>query len=334
MLGVTALQPLIEEYGRLRRLDGYTAQSRGRRLNGVIAQMLRCWGIEAVESLREPGEIDVGFTVGEVHYVVEAKWEKSKCDTGDIAKLQKRVRQRFAGTIGVFVSMSGYTPPALADVKDGERLEVLLLDANHFEAMLGGLVPPEELLSRVRGRAAFHGEAYTPLMNLLKDDRGAPDLRFDSGSRISVVRNAGPGVIGEVVLRGRDSRQLGVTCRASDVVLVTIDRGIAEADLTARSVRWALPVPGCHRSPLVSQDGAIIFTRRHGVGKFSNGQVEVIAGGFQGNTCLFGHPDGVRGCLTAVMRRVATASSGSASGWGIRGGTSLTAERRRAAACG
>ncbi len=114
-----ALRQLTYEYGRLRRLEGHTAQTRGQRFNAVIAETLQCWGIDARANVRSAGEVDVIFAVDGVPYVLEAKWERKKTDTGHIAKLQKRVRQRLAGTYGVFLSMSGYSQQALADVKEG-----------------------------------------------------------------------------------------------------------------------------------------------------------------------------------------------------------------------
>src|SRR5204863_1865912 len=157
---------LMEEYDRLCRLERHSPQSRGQRFNGLIAESLSCWGIDATPNIRSAGEIDVVFTADGVHFVLEAKWEQNKIDTGPIAKLQKHVRQRLAGTYGVFLSMSGYSPEALGDVKDGERLEVLLLDGRHWEAMLGGLIPPDELLRLARDRAAYQGMPYAPLPEL------------------------------------------------------------------------------------------------------------------------------------------------------------------------
>ena len=178
MLGdKAALRRLISEYGQLLRLKGHTAQSRGQRFNGLIAEVLQCWGIDARPSVRGTGEIDVIFAADGVPYVLEAKWLRKKTDTGSIAKLQKRVRQRLTGTYGVFLSMSGYSPEALAEVKDGERLEVMLLDRSHWEAMLSGQVPPARLLGMVRSYAAFHGEAYAPLPELLGSP--VPSLNFD-----------------------------------------------------------------------------------------------------------------------------------------------------------
>ncbi|HET8660718.1 MAG TPA: restriction endonuclease [Micromonosporaceae bacterium] len=293
MFDIVRLQDLISEYRGLRRLELHTPQTRGQRLNQVIAEMLRCWDIEATTSIRSLGEIDVGFSVGGVRYVVEAKWERAKADTGHVAKLQKRVRQRFAGTCGVFLSMSGYSREALADVAHGERLEVLLLDASHFEAMLAGLVPPEEMLSLLLDRASFYGEAHTPLATLIVSTV-APHVTFGIPNQLTgpLLRTAPPGVTGEVLFSVPDSNQLGLVCLDPEHLLVTTQHGIMAVDLASRGAGWVVPVSGCHRSPLVDTDGAVVFTRRNGVGRYRSGELTVMAGGFAGDTCLMRHPDG------------------------------------------
>lgn len=294
MLDVTTLQRLIDEYGSLRQLQGHTAQSRGRRFNHVIAELLRCWGIDARVSLRSAGEIDVAFASSGVRYVLEAKWEKAKTDTGHVAKLQKRVRQRLAGTYGIFLSMSGYSEEALADVAHGERLEVLLLDAGHFEAMLSGMVPPQELLSLVHDQASFLGEAYTPLLRLLASVDESPVVEFPLPGLAEhpLMQSSAPGISGEIAFSVLDSRQLGIACAGPDRLLATTQHGIIEVDLKSHHVGWAVPVRDCHRNPLVDDRGAVLFTRRYGVGRLDGGELTVIGGGFPGATCLLRHPDG------------------------------------------
>ena len=165
-------EKLLYEYERLAKLDNaMTPQSRGKRFDYFLAELLDAFGIRAQASKRSNGEIDVAFEVNNSRFILEAKWEKKKTDTGRIAKLQKRVRQRLAGTIGVFLSMSGYTPEALEDIKDGEKLEVVLLDRNHFEAMLTGFFDAAELLDYVLDAAHFSGLAYVPLSKLLAQSR-------------------------------------------------------------------------------------------------------------------------------------------------------------------
>ncbi|MEV0453820.1 DUF4262 domain-containing protein [Catellatospora methionotrophica] len=164
---MTDLMPLVQEYGQLCRLAHMTPAQRGQRFNGLITQTLQAWGIPAIESVRSAGEIDVAFGVDGARFVLEAKWEQNKANTGHLAKLQKRLKQRLSGTYGVFLSMAGYSAEALRDLTQGERLEILLLDRHHFEAMLSGLVSPIELLDKVCDHAAYAGRAYTTLTDIL-----------------------------------------------------------------------------------------------------------------------------------------------------------------------
>ena len=72
------LRELIDEYGRMRRLEGMTPQQRGQRFNEFIAELLRCWGLERVDAnVRSLGEIDVTFAVDGTRFILEAKWEHS-----------------------------------------------------------------------------------------------------------------------------------------------------------------------------------------------------------------------------------------------------------------
>ncbi|MFC3897983.1 restriction endonuclease [Lentzea rhizosphaerae] len=291
---VAKWRELISEYGRLRSLTGHTPQSRGQRFNELIVELLRCWGIESTASVRTTGEVDVVFAHSGVRFVLEAKWQKAKADTGNIAKLQKRVRQRIAGTCGIFLSMSGYSAEALADIADGERLEVLLLDVSHWEAMLAGLVPPEELLRLVHDRAAFFGQPYTALADLLALKTDPPSVAFGlpDGVQEDVLRTGVDGAAAEVVLSGIDSNQLGIACRGDSHLLVTTAQAILDVDLKRRSVTVAVPVPDCHRNPVPLDDGSVLYARRHGVGRFAKGEVSVVGGGSVGNSSVLVHPDG------------------------------------------
>jgi hypothetical protein len=94
----------------MQALVGMTPQARGRRFNAWIAELLGIHGVAARADNRSLGEIDVAFSVGDTRYVLEAKWTTAKADTGQLAKLQKRVRQRLAGTCGVFVSCRDTRP--------------------------------------------------------------------------------------------------------------------------------------------------------------------------------------------------------------------------------
>lgn len=173
------LRGLIDEYGRLHRLDGMTPQVRGQRFNHFVADLLSCWGLDRVQAnVRGAGEIDVTFAVDSTRFILEAKWEQGPVDFGPIAKLRGRITQRLAGTQGVFLSMAGYTPDALSDMLRGQQPDMLMLDWTHLEAMLSGLLSPNDLFTELVDRAAYRGEVYVALQDLIvpPDEPALPAL--------------------------------------------------------------------------------------------------------------------------------------------------------------
>jgi cell division transport system ATP-binding protein len=179
------LQRLRAEYERLQSLED-RQQVRGQRFNGLVAEMLSCWGINASSDLRGSGEIDVAFTLDGRRVVLEAKWQAQRVQTDAIAKLQKRLRQRLGGTLGIVLSMSGYTRDAITDLKEGERAEVLLLDQTHWEAMLYGSIPARALLDSAIDHASWRGLVYPSIPTILAGlsaDSAPPFTTANAGSQ-------------------------------------------------------------------------------------------------------------------------------------------------------
>ena len=273
----------------MRVLDGYTPQTRGQRFNGLIAEMLQCWSMNAEAHIVGAGEVDVAVEALGRQLILEAKWETTRTDTGALAKLQKRIRQRLGGTIGVFISMAGYTPDALHDLKQGEQLMVLCLTKDHFEAMLAGFVPPEELLGRIIRAASRKGIAYVETLNELFPHSGnaEADPVFGCPPEIpAVVVDATPEFTAEVVISALPLAQLGVAELAPGQLLLTTKDAILKANLPDKTFDVWLDVPDCSRSPLVTADGSVYVIRKAGVARVRNGILEVVAGGLVGSASL------------------------------------------------
>lgn len=155
---------------------GMNEQARGVEFNNLLAKVLRAEGLDPeVSSYGELGEIDVAFRHGPTRFILEAKWRKKKINFGPLAVLAARVRQRQEGTLGIFVSMSGYTQQAITSLKhSGDRPRLILLDRDHVEAMVSGDMPAEELIDAARDEASFKGRFYVPLGELQMPTGGSP----------------------------------------------------------------------------------------------------------------------------------------------------------------
>jgi hypothetical protein len=288
------LRELIARYGAMRRLEGFTPHSRGTELNRLIADVLDCYGIRANASARQGyGEIDVTFTVEGIRFVLEAKWEQDKTDTGKISKLQTRVRQRLTNTVGVFMSMAGYTSDAVREVNIGGRLEVLLIDRSHLEAMISGVVPPTELFGLLVDKASYEGGPYYSLEELLPQPTNNPTVGFGAPQGLDdLVRMARPGVVIEPLLRDIPMEYIGLACISPHELILNYPEGLVRVDLERQSSEWHAALPASYSHTLPMDDGSLLFRRLSGVGMLRDGHIHGIAGGFVGNAVLFSDEDG------------------------------------------
>jgi hypothetical protein len=289
-LDLRQLQRLCSEYGRLWSLEGHTYQSRGQRLNGLLAEMLGAWGHRARADLNARGNIDVAFAIDDQRFILEAKWERSPTATGSIAKLQKRVKQRLAGTIGVFVSMSGYTPAALADVKDGERLEVILLDNRHVEAMLAGFYAPSELFNLMLDSAHFYGDPTRSLEDLLEAQPTQIDADALGSDTVEqeALRVGLSGMSAEWIASGLPFGQSGVSTFSDGRLLLTTGAGLLIADPGTGRTQRMLDGAGVTNARALCS-GEIAVVRRHGVAAIGRDGISVRGGPFGGRVTFANH---------------------------------------------
>jgi hypothetical protein len=290
------LKALMKEFEQLNRLSGacQTPQARGQRFNGVIAEMLQCWGIGAEPSTPIPGvgELDVTFIVDGQRYLAEAKWEKAKTDIAPILKLRGRLKQRLRGTVGVFFSMAGYTPEVISGIDKGEQLDMLLFGRDHFEAMLSGLVPPQELLELAINRAAFAGKPDSTVLDLLAPKQTKPQISWDWSTDASATVSDTQDVSTRVVLTMHSTNLGGMSLGSKRNFLITHEDGIVDVRPAKRKASWKVPVRGCQRHPHQAGDGSVYFARKNGIARFADGELSVVGGGFAVGSTIVTAPDG------------------------------------------
>jgi hypothetical protein len=279
---------LIAELQKLDKLVDLTPQKRGQRFNYHIAELLQSWGIDARVSIRKPlGEVDVAFTVAGVRYILEAKWQADKADPAQLADLISKISERPTGVRGVFVSMSGFTPEALERVKRAGA-NIILLDRNHWEAILTGLTPPEEFFNLAADHAAFYGDPYGSLSEIIASYT-PPKVSFEVPESLQngiVHTIEKEGVEAAFVLAVINSNQSGLAIdqtREGHLYLTT-EQGIIDVDLAKISWELTLPLTYCHGNVLASGNGTLYFLRHGGVGMVHDGVVSAVGGGMVGAT--------------------------------------------------
>jgi len=104
-------------------------------------------------------QIDGSLTVSGTTYLVELKFTTEQSGAPDIDTFFKKVTTKADNTMGIMVSISGYSKTAI-DEASGERTPLLLIDHNHLYYILGGIMGIADVINRIRRHASQTGEAY------------------------------------------------------------------------------------------------------------------------------------------------------------------------------
>lgn len=107
-------------------------------------------------------QIDGSMTLDGTTYLVELKFQKDQAGAPDVDSLKAKVSKMADNTMGVMLTMSGYSSVAISDAS-GNKTTILLLEASHLYLFLSGSMGFDDILSRVRRHASQTGEAFLPV---------------------------------------------------------------------------------------------------------------------------------------------------------------------------
>ncbi len=138
-------------------------RQRGYRLETVLAEMLKSEGLEPRLSYKAPGEqIDGSFVLDGRVFLLEAKWHADEQPASTLYAFKGKVDGKLVGTLGVFISMSGYSEDAISALQIGKSLSVVLFDGDDMTAAISGWVGFRPLLMERLRLAAEEGTVYVP----------------------------------------------------------------------------------------------------------------------------------------------------------------------------
>jgi hypothetical protein len=149
------------------RLDALHAkvgtQEGGYEFEGWFYELLNYCEISHRSPYKTDGrQIDGSLTHEGTTYLIELKFTKSQSGATDIDSLKAKVNKMADNTMGIMVSISGYSSSAIADAS-GSKTTLLILDASHLYLFLSGGMTFAEIISRVRRHVSQTGQAYLPI---------------------------------------------------------------------------------------------------------------------------------------------------------------------------
>jgi hypothetical protein len=104
-------------------------------------------------------QIDGSITVDGTTYLTEMKFTAEQADAPDIDVFFKKVHEKADNTMGIMVSISGYSSVAVNEASKS-RTPLLLIDFNHIYLILNGSLRLDELVNRLRRHCSQTGTAY------------------------------------------------------------------------------------------------------------------------------------------------------------------------------
>lgn len=104
-------------------------------------------------------QIDGSITLKDTTYLVELKFTATQADVTEVDSFIRKVTTKADNTMGVFVSMSGFSSVAIAEASK-EKSPILLFDHSHTYYVLGGRMSFPDLVDRVRRHASQTGKAF------------------------------------------------------------------------------------------------------------------------------------------------------------------------------
>ncbi|MWV18260.1 hypothetical protein F3I16_19645 [Pseudomonas sp. L-22-4S-12] len=107
-------------------------------------------------------QIDGSLTVDGTTYLIELKFTANQVGSPDIDIFRSKVESKADNTMGLFVSMAGYSSVAVKEAS-GKKTTLLLLDASHIYLVLTGGMPCIDVVRRVRRHASQTGESLLPV---------------------------------------------------------------------------------------------------------------------------------------------------------------------------
>lgn len=160
------LSELCAEYVRL-LTAAIDLQGRGYKLEGIIRDLFALFDLDPKAAFKITGEqIDGAFTFQGTDYLFECKWQRKPVAADALDSLQGKLTRKLDNTLGLFLSINGYSEDAIATHSSGRRL-MLLMDGSDLMAVLEGRVDLNELLLRKRRHASQTGNIYLPITDVL-----------------------------------------------------------------------------------------------------------------------------------------------------------------------
>jgi hypothetical protein len=144
-------------------------QKRGFELEKIMRDLFELFDLDPKASFRVVGEqLDGAFNFEGTDFLFEGKWESDPVGANDLDIFAGKIKRKLENTLGLFLSMSGFSSDGLFAHSKGE-LVVILMDGGDLIAVFEERIDLVNLIRRKKSHAARTGEIYLPIHKMLNN---------------------------------------------------------------------------------------------------------------------------------------------------------------------
>jgi restriction endonuclease Mrr len=130
--------------------------------------LFELFDLDPKASFRNTGEqIDGAFSLEGTDYLFEAKWQQELVNAAALDAFASKVRRKLENTLGVFLSINGYSQDGVAAHSAGGAV-IILMDGADLMAVLEERIDFVSLLLRKKRHASQTGSIYMPVHEILR----------------------------------------------------------------------------------------------------------------------------------------------------------------------
>jgi hypothetical protein len=169
LLRTTAVREALDRLNHdfLSLLSESDAQRRGYRLEKLLKGLFELFDLDPRASFKIAGEqIDGAFTFDGTDYLFEGKWQQVLVPAADLDILAGKLSRKLDNTLGLFLSINGFSEDGVKAHSSGRRL-MILMDGSDLMAVLEGRIDLVQLLLRKRREASQTGNIYLKIHEIL-----------------------------------------------------------------------------------------------------------------------------------------------------------------------
>jgi RNA-directed DNA polymerase len=151
----------------LRRYDALVVSQdphgRGYLLQDLLRETFEIFAVPVEGSFtrNEGGEqIDGAFRIGSFHYIVECRWREKVANGRQVDGLFAQVMRSGDQTMGVFLSINGWSKNVPALLKQNPKKVIILMDGNDLRAVLSGKITIQKLIEEKVKELNLKAEPY------------------------------------------------------------------------------------------------------------------------------------------------------------------------------